>query len=122
MEGKRTLLQPGLAAPSVQEFERPGATCCRPRPPPGAGDFGHLPAGIACGLALTLSILWAGQRAGLGLTAVWWALAAFYSARLATHVAHYWRKGPASVFGGEGGGPPAEPRPAAAAAAAVSGG
>lgn len=89
----------------------------------GSGDYQHLPLGIALGLTLTLSTLWVGQRHGMGLTGVWWALTLFYSSRLFFHLFHHFvRRGVAGVFGGGSGsaasssGPPLTPAAEAAAA------
>lgn len=49
----------------------------------------HLPASTLAGLLSTLGVLWGGARLGLGLEAVWWALVAFYSSRLAVHLWFY---------------------------------
>lgn len=66
----------------------------------GAADFGHLPVANAAGLGVTLAILWASGRAGLGLQGVWWSLVGFYATRLVAHVLHFLLKGSGSVFGG----------------------
>ena len=68
----------------------------------GACDFGHLPVANAVGLGVTLAIIWASGRAGLGLQGVWWSLVGFYATRLAAHVLHFMLKGSQSVFGGGG--------------------
>lgn len=66
----------------------------------GSGDYQHLPLGNAVGLLLTLGVLWASRRWGLGLPGVWWALVTFYATRLLVHLVHYAARGRSSVFWG----------------------
>jgi len=71
----------------------------------GAGTFRHLPAAVALGMGTVLSVLWAGGKSGGGLNVVWWALIAFYAARLGTHLVYYaatWKKSVFCAFGNGG--------------------
>jgi putative MATE family efflux protein len=64
----------------------------------GAGTFRHLPVAVGTGMATVLGVLWAGARSGGGLGAVWWALIAFYAARLGLHFVYYALTWKTSVF------------------------
>ncbi len=70
----------------------------------GAGTFQHLPAGVALGMGTVLSVLWVGGRSGGGLSAVWWALIAFYAMRLGCHLVYYavtWNRSVFCAFGNQ---------------------
>lgn len=64
----------------------------------GAGTFRHLPAAVAVGMGTVLSVLWAGGKSGGQLSAVWWALIAFYATRLGSHLVYYAATWKTSVF------------------------
>jgi len=64
----------------------------------GAGTFRHLPAAVAVGMGTVLTVLWAGGKSGGGLSVVWWALIAFYAARLGSHLVYYAATWKTSVF------------------------
>lgn len=59
----------------------------------GSGSLAHLPPSNVAGLGVTLAVLHVGQRAGLGLAAVWCALVAFYGTRLLGHLLRYGASG-----------------------------
>jgi putative MATE family efflux protein len=83
----------------------------------GAGTFRHLPAAVGVGMGTVLSVLWYGGRSGGGLSAVWWALIAFYAARLGSHLVYYaltWKMSVFNAFGNDDD----SPQTAAAAQAA----